>query len=442
MEKVAVQTIPESDIARGAYYCRAAARYETRGEYEQACNVLAPVWDGPGKRPKAFNNSGVDSEILLRAGSLTARLGNKRLAAGWQEAAKDLLTTAAEQAESAGLIEIWGEARKCLGVCYFREGAFDEARDILEDAYRRTPGARIQIQIMVDLAMLEQRAGHTQRALTLYRSIAARIENETNAVQASFHNGLKYTWEELERYDEALIAMEACCYHLELSGNERYRTGAEINFANLLVKVNRVEDAHLHLDHAEQLAKRRHDKYHLAQAKDSRADVFVVQKDYGAAERVSFEAVNILLQSDEHGLLIDCLVKRARILNQLQRRAEAITAYVQAHEIAVVQAGSERAAKVALEMLHDTAGDLCMDSHVTLREAVKEFEASFIKSALDASDQQVTAAAMRLGLSQPMLSHLLETKHVKLRQAPKGKRGIIRTAGVKSLTRSQKKTLR
>lgn len=441
MATIAIQTIPQSDADRAVYYCRAAARYQERGEYEEACAVLAPIWEGPGTHPRDLGLDAINAAVFLRAGSLTARLGNKRLVEGWQELAKDLLTTAADYAESAGLIEIWGEARKCLGVCYLRQGSLTEGRDVLEDALQRTIGTSIRIQIMVDLAMLEFTAGQTQRALTLYRSIATLIESESDAVQASFHNGLSLVWKKLERYDEGLIAAEACCYYLERCGNERYQIASKINLANLLIKLNRITDANSHLDQAEELAKRRRDKYHLAQTKDSRADAFIAQKDYAAAKRSSKEAVHILAQSDEYGLLIDCLVKYGHILGRLKQRTEAVLAYMQAHKIALQHAGTEQAAKVVLQMLSDLAGDMCLDSRLSLRDAVHEFEASIIKAALDASQQRIGEAALRLGLQQPMLSHMLETKHSQLGKLPKRKRSITRNDVVSSSTRTEKKTL-
>jgi hypothetical protein len=66
--------------------------------------------------------------VLLRVGSLAGWEGSTDQTHGSQEFAKDLITESIEIFEDLGNITRAAEARGDLALCYWREGAFDEAR--------------------------------------------------------------------------------------------------------------------------------------------------------------------------------------------------------------------------------------------------------------------------------------------------------------------------
>ena len=72
--------------------------------------------------------------VLLRVGAVISSMGSAEPTAGSQDRAKDLITRAVELFESLGDKLHVAEARGDLGLCYWREGAFDEARITLADA--------------------------------------------------------------------------------------------------------------------------------------------------------------------------------------------------------------------------------------------------------------------------------------------------------------------
>lgn len=121
---------------RALLRCQMAADLIHAGQYEAATEALSELWRGVGERP---NVEGLEeravAEVLLQVGALSGWIGASRQAAGSQEAAKDLIS------ESTTLFEKLGEsnravaARGDLALCYWRAGAFDEARVLLEEAW-------------------------------------------------------------------------------------------------------------------------------------------------------------------------------------------------------------------------------------------------------------------------------------------------------------------
>src|SRR5450432_2957673 len=104
---------------------------EERGDYESARDAFGELdlWEGIGQRPKTDGLSAVtQAELLLRAGTLTGWLGSAEQIEGAQESAKDLITESSRIFEDLGLMEKVAEAHVDLAICYWREGALDEAR--------------------------------------------------------------------------------------------------------------------------------------------------------------------------------------------------------------------------------------------------------------------------------------------------------------------------
>src|SRR4029453_10061101 len=95
-------------------------------------------WQRIGDRPKV---QGLDrasrAELLLRVGTLSGWLGRVRQIRGAQETAKDLLSESSAIFEELGLTEKIAETRVDLAVCYWGEGALDEARITFDDALQR-----------------------------------------------------------------------------------------------------------------------------------------------------------------------------------------------------------------------------------------------------------------------------------------------------------------
>src|SRR5713226_161086 len=115
--------------------CRVAQQLEQAGDYDAASEAMAELWKGVGARP---NLEGLDdekkAEVLLRVGALTGWIGSANQIEGSQEMAKDLISESIRSFDQLGQKSSVGEARSSLALCYWRIGAFDEARVTLETA--------------------------------------------------------------------------------------------------------------------------------------------------------------------------------------------------------------------------------------------------------------------------------------------------------------------
>ena len=74
------------------------------------------------------------AQVLLRVGALTGWIGSASQIEGSQEMAKDLISESIRIFQDLGEKNKAGGARSDLALCYWREGAFDEARVTLQEA--------------------------------------------------------------------------------------------------------------------------------------------------------------------------------------------------------------------------------------------------------------------------------------------------------------------
>jgi len=118
--------------------CGRAKALEELGEFEAAREAMGEFWHRIGERPNVSGLHVIDqAEVILRAGALSGWIGSAQQVPGAQEVAKDLISEAARLFDGAALRERVAEARVDLAICYWREGAFDEARVSLDDALER-----------------------------------------------------------------------------------------------------------------------------------------------------------------------------------------------------------------------------------------------------------------------------------------------------------------
>lgn len=463
---------------RALLRCEAAADLMLRGQYEAAREALGELWDGVGQRPKVEELDGITTaEVLLQSGVLSGWLGSCRQMAGAQEAAKNLIS------ESAALFESLGEttratgARADLALCYWREGAYDEARLLLTTSFARVTETAGRAKIVTRLATVEFSAGRYNAALALLEEHAPTFdERVSHAIRGSFHNLLAIVLKQLgilegrpDYLDRAIIEFTAAIHHQEQAGHERFRATNENNLANLLRKVGRYRQAHEHLDRAGAVLRRLNDAGLLAQVDETRASVFIAEKKYREAERVIARAVKTFEQGGSSALLADALATQgvawARLgnieasINALRRAvtvAEGAGAYSNAGLAALTlieEHGARRAfpreelyelyeradgllreaqhpetfarlRACALIVMRRLAGIERNDRNFSFYAAVHEFEERLLEWALEEARGSVVRAARLLGLKHQTFSSMLTQRHKKLlaKRTPRKKR--------------------
>src|SRR5436309_6496472 len=133
LHQMADPTLPRNERAR--LRCQLAKELEEVGNYEAAREAMGELWSRVGDRPVLDGlDEATAAEVLLRAGVLTGWIGSTKQIEGAQETAKNLISESINRFEALQDTAKIAEAQTELGYCYWREGAYDAAREILSEA--------------------------------------------------------------------------------------------------------------------------------------------------------------------------------------------------------------------------------------------------------------------------------------------------------------------
>lgn len=346
--------------------CEIAADFEHRGQYDAARDALGELWRGVGQRPTLEGlTERTAAEVLLRAGALTGWLASIAQDEEGQRAAKDLITESITRFEALGEPARAAAAQSDLGFIYWREGAFDEARVVYEQALRRIPssaaGAELLAKISIRRTMVEFSTGRYNDALRILTEIAPTLEASRNeALKGKFHNQLALVLRRLgtaegrsDYTDHAIIEYTAAAFHFEEAGHTSYRARAENNLGFLLYIVGRYDDAHGHLNNARVLFLAVRDRGSVAQVDETRARVLLAQGRTKEAERAIREAVRVLAKGGEQGLYAEALTTQGLVLAKLGNFPESRNTLRKAANVAEAVGAVEDAGRALLVLLEE-----------------------------------------------------------------------------------------
>ena len=347
--------------------CRLAKELTELGRHEEARSLMSPLWSGIGERPVLDDlDQDVAAEVLLRVGILSGLIGSVRQIEGVQEIAKDLISESKRRFDELGDEEKIADAQTALAVCYWREGAFDEARVLLREVLERCPDSYIEqrARAFLNTSVVEISTMRFNEALRVLTSAGPLFDQiNSHVFKGNFHNQLALvlrklgTLEQREDYtDRAIVEYAAASYHYEQAGNKRYRASVENNLAFLLFTIGNFGEAHKHLDHAQRLFAGLKDSGNIAQVNETRARVLLAQGKIAEAERAVRAAVRTLEQGDEQSLLAEALTTQGVALAQLGQYQEARSALGRALE-AAEQAGDKESAGLAAITVIEELGE-------------------------------------------------------------------------------------
>lgn len=453
--------------------CLKAQELEESGQFEAAREELRDVWHRIGERPSLSRLSPlVAALVLLRAGTLSGWIGSAHQIAGAQEAAKNLITESIELFEQLSESERANNARIDLAICYWREGALDEARVMLRDTIGRATGqTKVIARALHNMSVVEMSAHHFQAALDVLQEAWPLLQNSENKTGLGrFHNqrGLAFcnlgTTENREDYiDRALEEYAMASRYFEESNNTRQLARVENNVGDLLYSLNRHGEALAHMDRARDLLIGLKDTGTVAQINEARAKVFISLERYSEAEIAATGAVYTLEKGDEMSLLAEALTTHGVALARMGRYVQARKSLWRAVEVAERGGDPLSAGQAHLTLIeelreqlllselaqHYKAADrligdgpdaataarlracarhcaehlLVLDDRQgidafllggTLEQEVLRFEGELIRRALDRADGHITIAARILGTSHQALAYMLSARHPSL----------------------------
>jgi len=392
--------------------CELAKGFEEAGEFESAQETLRAFWEGVPHRP---NTTGLadnaKAELLLRSGTLTGWLGSAKQMAGAQEAAKDLISESAALFETLGNTEKVAEARVDLAICYWREGALDEARVNLRlvlDALQNTQSEQ-KLRALLNSAIVERVATRDREALRIYRESAPQFEAGANhALKGKFHNSYATILRSLgisenreEYIDSALVEYAAASFHFEQAGHHRFQARVENNVGFLFASIGRFPEAHEHVSSARRLFVKLADHGGLAYTDDTLAQVYLLEGKGEEAEKIARRAVHSLRRGGEQSVLAEALTTHGKALARLKQTTAARATLDQAVETAQNAGNPDRggiAAITAIEELSDyLSADALQNYYRTAESLLSNSQNLSIQTRLGECARRVLSAALAKG---------------------------------------------
>ena len=446
--------------------CESARELENLGDYEGAREALGELWLTVGERPRVEGlPTDVQAEALLRAGTLTGYLGSARQIVGAQEMAKDLLSEGLNLFAEIGVVDRCAEARAALGICYWREGAMDEARINFSTALAEATESTRKVRILINSTLPEVSTDRLPQAMQFLDQAGGFLDQVPEpSVKGSYHMQRALVLKRMgggENLDRALLENTAAAVYFEQAGHKRYLARVENNIGSLLLELGRFQQAHDHLEKARAVFVNLKDTGSVAQVNETRARVFLAQGRYAESDRAALSAASALQQGGEAALVAEALttqgISRARLgryqsarmifnraagvvadagdldssggiyltaVEELQRLlppVEVAAMYIEADmRLAKGSIHSERlrsAARITVDLFRDNLPAHELRIGGDLKAEVKRYEAELIRKALDQTGGRITKTAEILGMSHQALSDLIKGKHKDLQSA-------------------------
>ncbi len=447
---------------------RLASEFIHVGQYETAREALGELWQGVGKRPEIDKLKPlIAAEVILQCGVLSGWLGGVQHIAGAQEKAKDLIFEALRMFKAQDQHAKVSEAKYELSKCYFRLGAYDDARAVLEQAIKGLDEKDndLKAKIYIRQAVFEIWTGRYRDALDVLEKAREFFESSGDALKGKWHSqkGLVLrrlaTAEHRPDYaDRAIIEFTAAIFHFEQAGHERYCGSNLNNLAMLLYQMGRYSEAHERLNHAQVIFEKLQDTGSLAQVKETRARVFIAEQKYREANGVIAGVIQTFEKGNEYGRLTDALTIQGVVWSRVKVYDKSISILRRSMDLAEDAGALTNAGRAALTLIEEhgarrlnptdlykayrradrllkgtqdaeeiarlracarivmrrLSGMQLHDRNFSLYGALQELEAKFIEQALDEESGSVTRASRLLGITHQSLTNLLNSRHKSL----------------------------
>jgi CheY-like chemotaxis protein len=372
---------------RAEMRCELAKDFAESGNYEAARESMGDLWQRVGDRPVTEGlKDETKPEVLLRVGALTSSIGSANQVEGAQELAKNLISEGIGFFGRQKRLNKIAEAQTELAVCYWREGSFDEARVILQDALSDPTKLddETRARALLRSAIIEESARRYHDALRLQMEAAPLFERSHNlALRGKFHHlfgfilrKLAEADQRLDYIDRALIEYAAASYYFEEAQLKRHQACVENNLGFLFGTINKFPEAHEHLDRAQMLFTRLKDDVHLAQVDETRARVMLAEGRVVEAEKTVRAAVRTLEKGDEQSLLAEALTTHGIAQARLQHPEQAKVTLERAVEVAERAGDLESAGNASLVLIEELGSHLPNDELKAIVDRARELLAN------------------------------------------------------------------
>jgi two-component system phosphate regulon response regulator PhoB len=390
--------------------CALSKRLERIGEYDRAYEALIEFWPDRTKPPRVERlTDSLKAEVFLRAGALAGSLGRADQIEGSIAIAKDLLTKSIEIFEKLEQVNMVAEARGDLALCYWREGAYDEARINLKEALDRVEQEQPELKavLLIRAGIVEVDSSQFNAAFRFYSEVVPLLDVTHNDVlKGSFHSSFALLFRRLataqnnqDHIDQALIEYAAASFHFEQAGNHRYLASVENNLGFLYSTIGRYQEAHQHLNRARRLFIELDDIGTVAQVDDARARTMLAEGNLREGERTIKSAVRVLERGGQQALLAEALTTQGTVMARLGNYSRARALLQRAINVAETCGDLEAAGRARLSIIEE------LNNQTPPRELAEAFHEA---AALLEKSQDVAAGRRLLDGGLKTIEALLE----------------------------------
>ncbi len=405
--------------------CQLSRMLEESGNYEAARAAMGELWQCVGEFPVL---DGLDqrtaAEVLLQVGVLTSWIGSARQLEEAQETAKNLISQSIRNFEVLRNSKKVVEAQAELACCYWRQGAFDEARIMLRDALSRLSedDQKLKAVVLLRSAIVEKVDGRLNDALRIYAGAASLFEASNNhTLKGKFHNSFGNVLENLGRterrrdyIDRAIIEYAAASFHFEQADHEPYCARVENNLGFLFSTLGKFREAHEHVDRARRIFVRLNDKGSVAQVDDTRAKVLLAEGRNEEAEKVVRAAVQTLEKGGEQSLFAEALTTLGIALARTGQHERARQTLQNAIDVAEQSGDLESAGQATLSIIEElseySASDDLGNIYLRAVKMLKKSQHPAIPARLIACSERVTSLLVERHTAVPAPGNAEEFK--------------------------------
>ncbi len=328
--------------------CQKARRFEDAGSYATAESVMQPFWNGVGTRPHTERlDEDVKAEVLLRCGVITGWIGNNKSIPHSQEWAKDLISESLFIFETLGLAERAVEAQIELAPCYWRGGAFDEARIFLSMTIEKIKfdeaiSDDIKALAYLRRAVLGNDEGLHREAIYYLEQGSKFFDSDKNpSLKGKYHNQMGIALQSIgdsqnnpEFLDRALIEYSAAGLFFEEAGHKRYAAFVENNIGMVYFSLKKFAEAHEHFESAKKIFTNLKEHIFVAQVDESIAKALIGQGLPELAERFARRSSAAFEKAERFALMIESQITLGIALARMKKFEQARIEFENAEQIA------------------------------------------------------------------------------------------------------------
>jgi tetratricopeptide (TPR) repeat protein len=461
--------------------CRLASEFIHLGQYASAQEALGDLWQGVGHRPDIESLKPLTAaEVLLQCGALSGWLGSLQTISGAQGKATDLIFEALRIFQAQHQHARIAEALYELSLCHFRLGAVEEAYLMLERALQglgdtdHEPTHDLTANILLRRAEFDRWRGRLHDALQLLEQAGEFLASCGESLKGRWHSllaqvlmKLALTEQRADYTERAISEYRTSSSHFEQAGHDRESGHNFTRLAFLLYKLGRYTEAHQALDRAQAIGERRaeagtggeaDEAGELARVQQTRAQVLLAEGHSHEANHLISGVIQGLEKGSHSALLAAALTLQGIIHARLGLHESSIQILRDAISVGHTSGDSAEAGRAALALLEEhgrerlsarevidlyhradellqdirdaeeitrlrgcarivtakAVGVRLSDPDFVLPEVVQAYEAEFIREALEAEGGVVTRAASRLGIYHQTLILMLQGRHQEL----------------------------